>query len=117
MTRNEAALKLFAHGPLSVREFIPITRWDEKIAYNLLSELASSGELDRPKRGMYQLAGQPMFKTQVLVTITHRAPLPDNVTDILAARAYQWLHAKGGQGDAEAKIVNLLELPVVEMGA
>lgn len=115
MTRNEAALKLFSHGPLSVREFIQITGWGEKVAYNVLSELASSGDLARPKRGMYQLAGQPMFKTQVLVTIKSRTPLPDNVTDILAARAYQWLHAKGGQGDAEARIVNLLELPIREM--
>lgn len=119
MTKHEAAIKLFKHGPLSVQEFVEISRWSQNVCYNVLSELAQNGELERTRRGFYQLASAPMLTTQVLVTIRHRAPIDGKLAaNTLAARAYQWLHAKGGQGDAEAKLMDgpaMIVLDVKEM--
>lgn len=57
------------------------------------------------------------MKTTIQITINHAKPLPEGMTDILAERAYNHITAKGGQaGDVTAEVVDLVALPVVEMG-
>lgn len=49
------------------------------------------------------------MKTQYLIEIDHREPLPEGMTDALAARAYGFINAHGG--DAKGVVVKLV-LPV-----
>lgn len=46
------------------------------------------------------------MKTIIQVEIDHKEPLPQGITDALADRAYQFVHAKGGStGDVVAKLM------------
>lgn len=57
-----------------------------------------------------------MSTTTIKLTINHNTKLPDGLTDVVADRAYQYIHAKGGQaGDVTAEIVDLITLPVVSL--
>lgn len=54
--------------------------------------------------------------TTIKLTINHKTKLPDGLTDVVADRAYQYIHAKGGSaGDVTAEVVDLIELPVVDV--
>lgn len=57
-----------------------------------------------------------MKTTTIKLTIKHNTELPAGLTDAIADRAYQFVHAKGGSaGDVTAEVVDLVSLPVVEM--
>lgn len=54
--------------------------------------------------------------TTIKLTINHKTKLPEGLTDVVADRAYQYIHAKGGSaGDVTAEVVNLIALPVVDV--
>lgn len=45
------------------------------------------------------------MKTIITIEIDHREKLPDDLTDVLADRAYGFIHAKGSScGDVTAKV-------------
>lgn len=48
------------------------------------------------------------MKTIIEIEIEHKTELPDNMTDVLADRAYQAINAKGGfAGDVTARILSI----------
>jgi hypothetical protein len=54
------------------------------------------------------------MKTQILVEIEHSEPLPE-LTDVIASRAYQYVHAQGKRcGDVVAKLVLPCFVPMGE---
>lgn len=57
--------------------------------------------------------------TTIKLTINHKEKLPDGLTDVVADRAYQYIHAKGVNlgpfGDVTAEILDLIALPVVDV--
>lgn len=54
------------------------------------------------------------MKTVIQIEIEHSKPLPENLTDAIEDRAYQFVHAKGGfAGEVVARIIPVL--PVKEM--
>jgi hypothetical protein len=54
----------------------------------------------------------------ILITIETEADLPPGLLKTLEARAYDYIHAKGGFcGEVTAKLNPLIELPVEEMEA
>ncbi len=54
--------------------------------------------------------------TTIKLTINHKEKLPDGLTDVVADRAYQYIHAKGGSaGDVTAEVVDLISLSVVDV--
>lgn len=56
MTRQQTALKLLEHGPLGLAEFAEITGWPYQSAYKVLESLLDTGEVTKPKRGIYEKA-------------------------------------------------------------
>lgn len=54
----------------------------------------------------------------VVLTMDHEGELPIGFLKALEARAYDYIHAKGGFcGEVTAKLKPLIELPVVDMEA
>lgn len=54
----------------------------------------------------------------VILTLAHEGDLPTGFLKALEARAYDYIHARGGFcGEVTAKLKPLIELPVVEMEA
>jgi hypothetical protein len=60
MTRTYAARKLLEHGPLTLSEFLQITRWPYRTAQRTLENLQEVGlvvaESCGPHRNLYRLA-------------------------------------------------------------
>lgn len=60
MTRTHAARALLAHGPLTLAEFLEITRWPYRAAQSTLSRLIEAGAVECAKssahRNVYWLA-------------------------------------------------------------
>ena len=55
-----------------------------------------------------------MNETQILLTISHKKPLPEGVTDVIAARFYNWAYSQGCQVGVNAEIVDVAPLKVKE---
>lgn len=54
----------------------------------------------------------------VILTIDHEGELPTGFLKAMEARAYDYIHAKGGScGEVTAVLKPLIELPVVDMEA
>jgi hypothetical protein len=60
MTRTYAARRLLEHGPLTLAEFLCITRWPYRTAQRALENLQDAGavvsERIAPHRNVYRLA-------------------------------------------------------------
>ena len=58
MQRQNSAVMLLQHGPLSLVEFFEISGWQSyKDTWQLLTNLVDIGILEKAKRGVYQMAG------------------------------------------------------------
>jgi hypothetical protein len=54
----------------------------------------------------------------IVITLAHEGDLPAGFLKAMEARAYDYIHAKGGFcGEVEARLKPLIELPVVDMEA
>lgn len=54
----------------------------------------------------------------IVITIDHKGDLPPGFLKAMEARAYDYIHAKGGScGEITAQLKPLIELPVVDMEA
>ena len=60
MTRAHAARALLAHGPLTLAEFLEVTRWPYRSAQGVLSRLIEAGHVESQRIGrrsnQYRLA-------------------------------------------------------------
>jgi hypothetical protein len=60
MTRTYAARRLLEHGPLTLGEFLAITRWPYRAAQAALTHLIEAGAVQAekvgPHRNVYRLA-------------------------------------------------------------
>jgi hypothetical protein len=54
-----------------------------------------------------------MKETKIVLTVQHKKPLPDGVTDVIAQRFYMWAYSQGCEVGVNAEV--LLPLPVKEM--
>ena len=58
MQRQNSAVMLLQHGPLSLAEFFEISGWKSyEDTWQLLTNLVDVGILEKAKRGVYQMAG------------------------------------------------------------
>jgi hypothetical protein len=50
-----------------------------------------------------------MTQTQILLTVTHKKPLPEGAADLIAQRFYGWAFSRGVEVGVEAKVVESKE--------
>lgn len=54
-----------------------------------------------------------MTETKIILTVTHKRPLPEGATDVIENRFYGWAYSRGVEVGVKAEIA--APLPVVEM--
>ncbi len=55
-----------------------------------------------------------MNETQILLTISHKKPLPEEATDVVAQRFYGWAYSRGVEVSVTAAIVDVSPLRVID---
>lgn len=54
-----------------------------------------------------------MTESRIVLTVTHKKPLPPGVTDVIAQRFYMWAYSQGCEVGVTAELME--PLPVREM--